>query len=181
MRQNYEKKPSSLGVSSKKSLSSRHDFRACGEIGRRARLRIWCCETCRFESYHAHFEQRLPTSELGNRFCILMDGKSAVLVEFSAVLVEFSKRLADLRSKPCCFSPHRAAVGSLGSELSDKGCYIREMCLFLHRELNNPCTSVHHSLSPWGSISDESAYFFANFSGLRVIKARGSRIYNINA
>ena len=28
---------------------------ACGEIGRRARLRIWCRETCRFESYQAHF------------------------------------------------------------------------------------------------------------------------------
>ena len=27
---------------------------ACGEIGRRARLRIWCRETCRFESYQAH-------------------------------------------------------------------------------------------------------------------------------
>ena len=28
---------------------------ACGEIGIRARLRIWCRETCRFESYQAHF------------------------------------------------------------------------------------------------------------------------------
>ena len=27
---------------------------ACGEIGRRARLRIWCLATCRFESYQAH-------------------------------------------------------------------------------------------------------------------------------
>ena len=27
---------------------------ACGEIGRRARLRIWCSDTCRFESYQAH-------------------------------------------------------------------------------------------------------------------------------
>ena len=27
---------------------------ACGEIGRRARLRIWYREMCRFESYHAH-------------------------------------------------------------------------------------------------------------------------------
>ena len=27
---------------------------ACGEIGRRARLRIWCFATCRFESYQAH-------------------------------------------------------------------------------------------------------------------------------
>lgn len=28
--------------------------RACGEIGRRARLRIWYREMCRFESYQAH-------------------------------------------------------------------------------------------------------------------------------
>ena len=28
--------------------------RACGVIGSRARLRIWCRETCRFESYQAH-------------------------------------------------------------------------------------------------------------------------------
>ena len=27
---------------------------ACGGIGRRARLRIWCLATCRFESYQAH-------------------------------------------------------------------------------------------------------------------------------
>lgn len=27
---------------------------ACGEIGRRARLRIWCCKTCRFDSCQAH-------------------------------------------------------------------------------------------------------------------------------
>ena len=31
-----------------------HRFCACGEIGRRARLRIWCSDTCRFESYQAH-------------------------------------------------------------------------------------------------------------------------------
>ena len=33
---------------------------ACGEIGRRARLRIWCRETCRFESYQAHFSCGFP-------------------------------------------------------------------------------------------------------------------------
>ena len=33
----------------------RNNFsRACGVIGSRARLRIWCRETCRFESYQAH-------------------------------------------------------------------------------------------------------------------------------
>ena len=35
------------------SLSCRI-FRACGEIGRRARLRIWWFMPCRFESYQAH-------------------------------------------------------------------------------------------------------------------------------
>ncbi len=29
--------------------------RGCGEIGRHARLRIWCRKVCRFESYHPHF------------------------------------------------------------------------------------------------------------------------------
>ena len=33
---------------------------ACGEIGRRARLRIWCRETCRFESYQAHCFSTTP-------------------------------------------------------------------------------------------------------------------------
>ena len=50
--------------------------RACGEIGRRARLRIWCFATCRFESYHAHdwtkeefSKQGLPLSCFENRQC----------------------------------------------------------------------------------------------------------------
>ncbi len=30
---------------------------ACGEIGRHARLRIWCFAACRFESYQAHKEK----------------------------------------------------------------------------------------------------------------------------
>ncbi len=29
-----------------------------GEIGRHARLRIWCREVCRFESYRPHNNQR---------------------------------------------------------------------------------------------------------------------------
>ena len=35
-------------------LLSYRTFRACGEIGRRARLRIWWFMPCRFESYQAH-------------------------------------------------------------------------------------------------------------------------------
>ena len=40
--------------------------RACGEIGRRARLRIWCFATCRFESYHAHdwTKEEFPRKEI---------------------------------------------------------------------------------------------------------------------
>ena len=33
---------------------------ACGEIGIRARLRIWCRKTCRFESYQAHSFSTTP-------------------------------------------------------------------------------------------------------------------------
>ena len=35
-------------------LCSRKTNCACGEIGRRARLRIWWLRSCRFESYQAH-------------------------------------------------------------------------------------------------------------------------------
>ena len=45
----------------------------CGVIGSRARLRIWCREACRFESYHPHthtvFYRQKPT-------------KTAILVGF---------------------------------------------------------------------------------------------------
>ena len=34
---------------------------ACGEIGRHARLRIWCFAACRFESYQAHRKRILNT------------------------------------------------------------------------------------------------------------------------
>ena len=33
---------------------------ACGEIGRRARLRIWCLAMCRFESCQAHHNKKRP-------------------------------------------------------------------------------------------------------------------------
>ena len=45
-------------VYSNKRLIFAPAFRACGEIGRRARLRIWCSDTCRFESYQAHNETK---------------------------------------------------------------------------------------------------------------------------
>ena len=34
------------------------------EIGRRARLRIWCFATCRFESYRAHKKERRVSPDL---------------------------------------------------------------------------------------------------------------------
>ena len=56
--------------------SQKQNSRACGEIGRRARLRIWCFATCRFESYHAHdwtkeefSKQGIPLSCFENRQC----------------------------------------------------------------------------------------------------------------
>ena len=50
----YFSSEESVGIP-KKSLSLQMNS-ACGEIGRRARLRIWCFTTCRFESYQAHEE-----------------------------------------------------------------------------------------------------------------------------
>ena len=35
-------------------LRAVHHMSGCGVIGSRARLRIWCRKTCRFESYHPH-------------------------------------------------------------------------------------------------------------------------------
>ena len=37
------------------------NFCGCGEIGRHARLRIWCREVCGFESLHLHCERRNPS------------------------------------------------------------------------------------------------------------------------
>ena len=45
--------------------------RACGEIGRRARLRIWCFATCRFESYQAHDETKEDNSREFSSFLFL--------------------------------------------------------------------------------------------------------------
>ena len=43
------------GVKKMRTFASQmRNSRACGVIGSRARLRIWCRETCRFESYQAH-------------------------------------------------------------------------------------------------------------------------------
>ena len=57
---------------------------ACGEIGRRARLRIWCRETCRFESYQAHPELLTVPPQLGV-FVFCNHPKSTVLFKFFAL------------------------------------------------------------------------------------------------
>ena len=49
----FVKKASRTLLTQKKALSL-HPICACGEIGRRARLRIWWFRPCRFESYQAH-------------------------------------------------------------------------------------------------------------------------------
>ena len=38
----------------KLSVSLHPQLRGYGEIGRHARLRIWCRKACRFESYYPH-------------------------------------------------------------------------------------------------------------------------------
>ena len=45
-------------------------IRGCGVIGSRARLRIWCREACRFESYHPHtFSQILEDKQRKRGYC----------------------------------------------------------------------------------------------------------------
>lgn len=43
----------------KLSVSLHPQLRGYGEIGRHARLRIWCRKACRFESYYPHFKNPL--------------------------------------------------------------------------------------------------------------------------
>ena len=44
---------------------------ACGEIGRRARLRIWWFRPCRFESYQAHTKKQHGTVRKGGAVLVL--------------------------------------------------------------------------------------------------------------
>ena len=41
-------------VIEKKDVSLHRTSCACGGIGRHARLRIWCSDACKFESYQAY-------------------------------------------------------------------------------------------------------------------------------
>ena len=59
------------------------DFCACGEIGRRARLRIWCLAMCRFESCQAHKKKEPSKGLLFFLLCLRwcsIDGTSEVAV-----------------------------------------------------------------------------------------------------
>lgn len=40
-----------------------HNFCGYGEIGRHARLRIWCRKACRFESYYPHKKSEINVSD----------------------------------------------------------------------------------------------------------------------
>jgi hypothetical protein len=55
--------------------------RGCGEIGRHARLRIWCREVWGFESLHPHKEKTLRKSE--GFFCFYFFNKSRISVSNS--------------------------------------------------------------------------------------------------
>ena len=73
-----EKKQRKPNKTKKKTLSLQRftkaaskQQRACGEIGRRARLRIWCLATCRFESYQAHDETKEDNSREFSSFLFL--------------------------------------------------------------------------------------------------------------
>ena len=46
----------------KLSVSLHPQLRGYGEIGRHARLRIWCRKACRFESYYPHLNPLLLSS-----------------------------------------------------------------------------------------------------------------------
>ena len=64
-----------LSLTAKKAIFVTHC--GYGVIGSRARLRIWCRETCRFESYHAHnipYRNRQKPSKLSNfeGFCLYL-------------------------------------------------------------------------------------------------------------
>ena len=76
-----------------------HSTRACGGIGRRARLRIWCLATCRFESYQAHEDdcQVVDIQPLGILFCVVWRGFDVLLcivcAGLSGVLERFALRI----------------------------------------------------------------------------------------
>ena len=50
----------------KLSVSLHPQLRGYGEIGRHARLRIWCRKACRFESYYPHEK---PKQKFGLFLC----------------------------------------------------------------------------------------------------------------
>lgn len=51
------------------NFATLNDECACGVIGSHARLRIWCREACRFESYQAHSAIQSQKVQPGIFFC----------------------------------------------------------------------------------------------------------------
>ena len=68
---------------------------ACGEIGRRARLRIWCRETCRFESYQAHFSCGLPFRCTSKGIFCACSGKPAKAFGMNIPIVVHRQKTSD--------------------------------------------------------------------------------------
>ena len=104
--------------------------RACGVIGSRARLRIWCRETCRFESYHAHkfpYRNRQKPSKLSDfeGFSLLEETssqKSCGILKFHIYFFPFIKHclFTSIRHSNCKFPliqhPFIAATACINSQ-----------------------------------------------------------------
>ena len=82
---------------------------ACGEIGRRARLRIWCRETCRFESYQAHFSCGLPFRCTSKGIFCACSGKPRKTFGMNIPIVVHRQKTS------CAFSPFRRPLARCSS------------------------------------------------------------------
>ena len=82
---------------------------ACGEIGRRARLRIWCRETCRFESYQAHFSCGLPFRCTSKGIFCACSGKPRKTFGMNIPIVVHRRKTS------CAFSPFRRPLARCSS------------------------------------------------------------------
>ena len=62
----------------KLSVSLHPQLRGYGEIGRHARLRIWCRKACRFESYYPH--KKSPSLSL-DFFMVMSEEMISIFIE----------------------------------------------------------------------------------------------------
>ena len=82
---------------------------ACGEIGIRARLRIWCRETCRFESYQAHFSCGLPFRCTSKGIFCACSGKPRKTFGMNIPIIVHRQKTS------CAFSPFRRPLARCSS------------------------------------------------------------------